>query len=91
MNIKNRKELDELLEGVIFQFHYRVDSIMSFRSIAPVLINEDYVEIELEFFDIQEKDLFDFSTTKKWLGSYQLFRATFDKEVVFFEKWKGED
>lgn len=90
MKFNSRKEIDELLEGVVFQFHYRVDSVMSFRSIAPVLIDEDYVEIELEFFDIQEKDLFNFSTTTHWLSSYQLFRATFDKEVVFFEKWKGE-
>ena len=91
MKFNSRKEIDELLEGVVFQFHYRVDSVMSFRSIAPVLIDEDYTEVELEFFDIQGKDLFNFSTTTHWLSSYQLFQAKFDGDVVFFETYTGED
>ena len=73
---KNRKEVEEYFLSEMFKFTYMSDNMISFETLSPHFIDENFYDFELMFYYDNGKSFFDYSSFDSWLDAFQLSRLT---------------
>jgi len=106
-NIKTEKEIRELLKGLILKFDYRSDSVLHYKTVAPIHIKQTGVEegfadifnIEIDFFDSEDglEDLFCYDDLNNFLAKYKIFQIRVHDlgeptgETIYRSKYTSKD
>lgn len=92
-----KEQLLELFGKSLFQFHFRGDGIIDYRSVVPILMDGMYCDIKVEFFD-NGSNLFNFETFEDISERFKLFEIVKlpiiynqQREVLFHQKYDEDE
>mgnify|MGYP003643201453 CR=1 FL=1 len=90
---KSRKEVEEYFGNEVFKFSFMGDNIIYFKSLHPVIIDNELVIFQLSFYFEEGRDFFAYSSFKDWFDQFQLSEVvctseeTHENSVMFFSKY----
>ena len=93
-----KDQLLELFGNTLFKFHFRCDNISEYISVVPIILDGDYCDIKVYFFDDSLTDLFAYETFKDISEKYKLFEIVKlpiiennQREVLFHQKFDEDE
>lgn len=93
-----KDQLLELFGDVVFKFEFRSDNISEYISVVPIILDGDFCDIKVYFFDDSSNDLFAYETFKDLTEKYKLFEIVKlpmiennQKEVLFHQKFDEDE
>jgi len=94
---KSRKEVEKYFGSEVFKFEYMIENTIGFKILNPKFIDDELMNITLEFYYNDTSNFYAYSSFKDWLSFFQIERIiceseeTHLRETMYFEEYKDEE